>query len=88
MEMLAMTIALESIKNPSEVTVVTDSMYLVGTLTKNWKKKANLDLWERLGKAIDKHIKVDVCWVKGHAKNEYNNEADKLAFEASKQLNK
>lgn len=86
MEVLAMTIALESIKTPSNIKVVTDSMYLVGTLTKNWKRKANLDLWERLDKAISKHLTVNVEWVKGHANDQFNEEADKLAFNASKQI--
>lgn len=87
MEMLAAIIALESLKNASHVTIVTDSMYLVGTMTKNWKRKANLDLWERFDKAIAKHLSVNFTWVKGHDKNKYNEEADKLAFNASKQLN-
>lgn len=87
MEMLAAIIALESLKNASYVTIVTDSMYLVGTMTKNWKRKANLDLWERFDKAIAKHLSVNFTWVKGHDKNKYNEEADKLAFNASKQLN-
>lgn len=86
MEVLAMTIALESIKTPSNIKVVTDSMYLVGTLTKNWKRKANLDLWDRLDKAISKHLTVNVEWVKGHANDQFNEEADKLAFNASKQI--
>lgn len=87
MEMLAAIIALESLKNASHVTIVTDSMYLVGTMTKNWKRKANLDLWARFDKAIAKHLSVNFTWVKGHDKNKYNEEADKLAFNASKQLN-
>lgn len=86
MEILAMCIALESIKSPSNITIVTDSMYLVGTLTKNWQRKANIDLWFRLDKAISRHINVSVEWCKGHAGSVYNNKADKLAVNASKEL--
>ena len=86
MEVLAMCIALESIKTQANITVITDSMYLVGTLTKGWKRKCNLDLWARLDKAIEKHLNVEVQWVKGHANDQYNEEVDKLAFNASKQI--
>lgn len=86
MEILALCIALESIKDPANITVFTDSMYLVGTLTKNWKRKANNDLWGRLDKAVEKHLDLKVNWVKGHANDQYNEEADKLAFNASKQI--
>ena len=57
-----------------------------GTLTKNWKRKANLDLWSRLDKAMKKHLDVQLEWVKGHANDQFNEEADKLAFNASKQI--
>lgn len=86
MEVLAATIALESIKNTSNITIITDSMYVVGTLMKGWKRKKNLDLWNRIDKAIEKHSKVDFIWTKGHADNKYNQMVDELAFNASKQI--
>lgn len=85
MEILAMIIALESIQSPSNIKLFTDSMYLVGTITKGWKRKCNLDLWKRLDVAISKHLTVEVQWVKGHENNAFNNEADELAVNASKQ---
>lgn len=85
MEIIAVCIALESIKNPSEVEIVTDSMYVVGTMTKGWKRKANNDLWERLETAASKH-RVTYTWCKGHANNEFNQTADTLAFNASRQF--
>lgn len=84
MEQMAAIVALESIKTPSEVTIISDSQYVVCTYTKNWKRKANLDLWERFDKAIAFHYKVDFCWTKGHAEDQYNKICDKLAQEASK----
>ena len=82
MEQMAAIVALESISTPSEVTIISDSQYVVCTYTKNWKRKANLDLWKRFDAAIAFHTKVEFLWVKGHDKDEYNNIADKLASNA------
>lgn len=84
MEQMAAIVALESIDTPSEVTIVSDSQYVVCTYTKNWKRKANLDLWQRFDKAIAKHSKVEFTWTKGHADDQYNKICDKLAQEASR----
>lgn len=86
MEQMAAIVALESITTPSEVTIVSDSQYVVCTYTKNWKRKANLDLWKRFDTAIAFHTKVEFLWVKGHDKDEYNNIADKLASNASQEV--
>lgn len=86
MEQMAAIVALESISTPSEVTIVSDSQYVVCTYTKNWKRKANLDLWKRFDAAIAFHTKVEFLWVKGHDKDEYNNIADKLASNASQEV--
>lgn len=86
MEQMAAIVALESISTPSEVTIISDSQYVVCTYTKNWKRKANLDLWKRFDAAIAFHTKVEFLWVKGHDKDEYNNIADKLASNASQEV--
>lgn len=86
MEQTAVLLAINSIKTPSEIEVFTDSMYLVGTYTKNWKRKANQDLWEKLDYVISKHKSVRFNWVKGHADNEFNQLCDSLAFNASQEL--
>lgn len=86
MEQMAAIVALESITTPSEVTIVSDSQYVVCTYTKNWKRKANLDLWKRFDTAIAFHTKVDFSWTKGHAEDQYNKICDKLAQEASKTI--
>lgn len=86
MEQMAAIVALESIATPSEVTIISDSQYVVSTYTRNWKRKANLDLWKRFDKAIAFHTKVEFLWVKGHDKDEYNNIADKLASNASQEV--
>lgn len=83
MEQLAAIVALESIVEPSEVVIISDSQYVVSTYTKNWKRKANTDLWKRFDEAIAKHEKVTFEWVKGHASDEFNNQCDVLAYNAS-----
>ena len=84
MEQLAVIYALNSIKSASNITVYSDSAYVVNTYTKNWKRKCNLDLWELLDTAINKHTKVNFIHVKGHNKNEYNELCDYLARSANK----
>ena len=86
MEQTAALLAINSIKVPSDIEVFTDSMYLVGTYTKNWKRKANQDLWKKLDYVISKHKSVKFTWVKGHADNEFNQLCDSLAFNASQEL--
>lgn len=81
MEIKACIIALSSIKNKSDVTIHTDSMYVVGTMTKNWNRKCNQDLWYKLDKLVNKH-NVTFNHVKGHNDNAGNEIADKLATSA------
>ena len=53
----------------------------------NWKRGKsgpvkNIDLWERLLKAIEPH-RVTFCWVKGHAGHPENERCDTLATTAA-----
>ena len=86
MEQMAAIVALESIKEPSIITVISDSQYVVSTYEKGWKRKANVDLWERFDKAVMKHSEVHFKWTKGHADDKYNKICDNLAQEASRRL--
>ena len=93
MELLAVIVALESLKYDNcDVTVYTDSKYVVDSVTKAWvfswvkkrfKDKKNPDLWMRFLEIYKKH-QVSFVWVKGHANNLYNERCDQLAVEASK----
>ena len=78
MEMLAAIKGLESVPDASEVTVYSDSQYVVNTMTRDWKRKANGDLWARLDAEVGKRS-VNWEWVRGHAGVALNEEADKLA---------
>ena len=92
MELLSVIVALEALKlRGSEVTIYSDSKYVVEAVEKGWlkewvkkdfKKKKNRDLWLRFLEVYKKH-KVRFVWVKGHANNVENNVCDQLAVEAS-----
>ena len=80
MEILAVIKGLEATPEHSEVTVLSDSQYVVNTMTKGWKRNANQDLWPALDAAV-KDRRVTWKWVRGHAGNPGNQEADALAYQ-------
>ncbi|GBU20862.1 ribonuclease H [Fibrobacteres bacterium R8-0-B4] len=96
MELIGAIAALESLKEPCEVTVTTDSQYVVNAVEKGWARKwkamgwmrnkkepaLNPDLWERLLRAVERH-KVKFVWIRGHNGHAENERCDKLAVAAS-----
>ena len=94
MELLAVIVGLEKLKNPkTKVLVVSDSKYVVDSVEKRWvfqwekinfKAKKNPDLWLRFLKVYRKH-QVDFQWVKGHNSHPQNERCDALAVMASQQ---
>ena len=78
MEMTAVVKGLEALPTSAEVTVFSDSQYVVNTMTRRWKRKANVDLWDRLDAEVGKR-RVTWQWVRGHAGDPLNEEADALA---------
>ncbi|MFL2746405.1 MAG: cyclic pyranopterin monophosphate synthase MoaC [Dehalococcoidia bacterium] len=79
MEIMAVISGLESVSNDDDVTIYSDSKYVINSITLGWKRKANLDLWELLDQQlIGKN--VEWKWVKGHSGDKYNDEADQIAF--------
>lgn len=92
MELLAAITALEALKEPCDVTLTSDSKYLVDAVTEGWvyswrangwKKSGrgaalNVDLWERLLPLLEMHT-VHFVWVKGHDGHPYNERCDRLA---------
>ena len=90
-ELMAAISALETLDRPSRLTLVTDSAYVKDGVTKwihgwkrnGWKTAAkkpvkNVDLWQRLDDAQDRHD-VTWTWIKGHAGHTENERADALA---------
>ena len=96
MELLAAIVGLEALIRPCEVTLYSDSQYLVkafndhwleGWIKKGWKRGKNepvknVDLWKRLLKAMEKH-EVTYVWVKGHDGHAQNERCDQLATAAA-----
>jgi ribonuclease HI len=96
MELLGVISALEALKKPCSVKIVTDSNYIVKGMTewidswieKEWKTSQkkdvlNKDLWERLLKASQPHD-IEWLWIKGHNGHPENERCDKLAREEIK----
>ena len=97
MEIIACIAALEALKYKCDVTVYSDSKYIVDSIEKGWAKRwkmngwkrnkkekaKNTDLWERVLNLCEKH-EVTFKWVKGHAGNRENERCDRLTKEARK----
>ena len=78
MEMTAVIKGLEAVDPSSKVLISSDSTYVVNTMTKGWKRKANHDLWEQLD-ALVKNRAISWQWVRGHSGDRGNELADSLA---------
>lgn len=77
-EIAAAYIGLSNLTEPCKVKLMTDSRYVVETMTGNFRKKTNHEWWEKLDKAASKH-KITWEWTKGHAGHEIQEIADKMA---------
>lgn len=92
MELLAVIVALESItKTGIPIKVITDSQYVANAISKGWlwnwekknfKDKANVDLWRRYI-PLHKKLNPKLIWVKGHAGHAENERCDQLAVAAA-----
>lgn len=98
MELMAAIMALESLTEPCQVTLHTDSQYvrqgitewMPGWIRKQWKTAGgepvkNRDLWERLHTATLRH-QIDWRWVKGHSGDPDNERVDVLARSAAERI--
>ena len=98
MELMAAIIGLESLKEPSEVILTTDSKYVMNGITdwiENWKKRdwktaskkpvKNKDLWRRLDEVSHIH-EINWQWVKGHSGHRENELVDALANQGIDEL--
>ena len=77
-EIAAATIGLNKLSEPCKVRVLSDSRYVVETMTGNFRKKTNLEWWAKLDQAARKH-QIKWEWVKGHAGHEVQEVVDTLA---------
>jgi ribonuclease HI len=92
MELLAVIKGLEAIKKDGiPVTIYSDSQYVVNAVEKGWlwgwekknfKDKANPDLW-KLYIPLHRRFKPKFIWIKGHAGHPENERCDQLAVQAA-----
>ncbi len=97
MELFGAIAALETLREPCRVLLVTDSQYLANGVGKGWaanwqakgwkksdgKPALNPDLWVRLLELLEIH-EVRIEWVKGHAGHPENERCDALAVAEAK----
>lgn len=96
MELTALIEALSALKYPCDVTVYSDSKYVLDALQLGWAEKwqkngwmrnkkdkaLNPDLWEQLLQLVQTH-NCEYVWVKGHAGHPENERCDEMAVEQS-----
>lgn len=92
MELMGVIAGLESLKEPCQVNIFTDSQYIANAFLKNWleswqkngwktaakKPVKNQELWERLLVQASRHT-LAWNWIRGHAGHPENERCDKLA---------
>jgi ribonuclease HI len=77
-EIVAAAIGLESLTQPCAVKVFTDSRYVVETMSGRFRRKANLEWWQRLDKAASRH-QIQWEWTRGHSGHLIQEAADTAA---------
>jgi ribonuclease HI len=77
-EIAAAALGLESLREPCRVRVVTDSRYVVETMSGRFRRKSNPEWWARLDAAASPH-QITWEWAKGHAGHVIQEAADKAA---------
>lgn len=96
MELRAVIAGLAALKEKCEVTVYSDSKYLIDAIKNGWAKRwqnndwwrnkkeraLNPDLWQQLLNLLEKHV-VKFIWIKGHAGHVENEKCDALAVAAA-----
>ena len=101
MELLGVINGLSALKYRCDVTLISDSKYVIDAITKGWARKwksngwmrnnkdkaLNPDLWEQLLTQIDRH-EMHYQWVKGHAGHPQNERCDQMAVAESKKFSR
>src|SRR5438270_12456177 len=77
-EVAAAALGLEQLREPCRVRVMTDSRYVVETMSGRFRRKSNHDWWARLDKAAGPH-EIKWEWVKGHAGHVAQESVDRAA---------
>ena len=100
MEITAVIVGLRALNEPCQVTLHSDSQYVVNAMNQGWvtrwrakgwmrnktKPALNSDLWQQLLPLLDTHA-VEFVWLRGHTGNQDNERCDELAKQAARQTN-
>ena len=91
MELTAIIEAIEFIPffplENDEFIIYTDSLWAKNCALGEWKRKANLDLWNRYDNATRNiSVPITIKWVKAHNGNKFNEAVDSLARQTAQQL--
>lgn len=96
MELTAIIVGLMCVKKSIDsLTIYSDSMYCIGTITQGWKRSKNQNLWNSFDREYSRVItlcsNIEFKHIKGHQKDnseftKWNNYADKLAVQASQRV--
>lgn len=81
MELTAAVMGLEALKKPCNVTIYSDSQWMLKCASREWKRNANVDLWTRFDFAALSH-EVRYEWVRGHVGTPLNERCHDLAQQA------
>src|SRR5918998_4749421 len=77
-EIAAAALGLEQLREPCRVTVLSDSRYVVETMSGRFRRKSNHEWWARLDKAAAQH-QIKWQWLKGHAGHVAQEAVDRAA---------
>jgi ribonuclease HI len=77
-EIVAAAVGLEALREACDVKLFTDSRYVVETMSGRFRRKTNLEWWQRLDRAAGRH-KVQWEWTRGHVGHVLQEAADGAA---------
>lgn len=69
----------------SGVEIISDSQYVVNTMSRGWQRNKNTDLWDIL-EYLSEGIKITWTWVRGHNGDPYNEMCDRLAVRSKNEV--
>jgi ribonuclease HI len=78
MELTAAIRSLLATAQQQNVTIHSDSQYLINTMTRGWERNSNLDLWAQLDQ-IQKSRNISWKWVSSHRSTPGNEVARRVA---------
>lgn len=95
MELLGVIEGLRALKEPCDVTIISDSSYVIkginewleGWIKRNFAKVKNPDLWQEYIKVSTGHSITGV-WVRGHNGHPENEQCDQIAREEAEKFKK